>query len=355
MSISGISSASSTDYTNPFLKIKEDFQDIGAALKSGNVSDAQKAFATLQTDSSSQAGDANNPMSTDIQSLGNSIQSGDVAGAEQTLEQIQKHMKGHGDFAKQQIDLQSSTSNAASASQTGTTGSSTDPIQQAFQSLSAALSSGNLSDAQSAFATLQNDLTAQSSSSTTTATESASTASASATASGSDPLQQDFQNLSSALTAGNLSDAQSAFATLQNDLTAQSSSSSPSTTTATDSASTASASATASNSDPLRQDFQSLSSALSSGNLADAQTAFAALQNDLATQSSGANGSLHHHHGSFASTSTAAADSASSAGSSSLSLGSTLNAAVSSYLQSSSTGYSQAGTNGSLLSSAAFL
>jgi hypothetical protein len=86
-----------------------------------------------------------------------------------------------------------------------------DTIQQDFNQLAQALQSNNLSGAQSAFASLQQLL--QSSQSSSGQQQTASTTSSS-------PLQTDFNNLGAALASGDLSGAQSAFAQLQTDLSA---------------------------------------------------------------------------------------------------------------------------------------
>jgi len=94
---------------------------------------------------------------------------------------------------------------------------------------------------------------------------------------------QDFKALQSALQSGDLSGAQQAFATLQQDL--------PSSTQTTKST------ATSSQTTPTAKDFQALQSALSSGDLSGAQQAFASLKQDL--QSAGkAHKHQHHHSGS---------------------------------------------------------
>jgi hypothetical protein len=84
--------------------------------------------------------------------------------------------------------------------------------QQAWQSLEQNLASGNLKAAQSAFKTysqLNQNLTEAGGSSTSSSTSSSSSAS---------QLTTDMKTLGSALSAGKLSTAQSAFATVQNDL-----------------------------------------------------------------------------------------------------------------------------------------
>jgi predicted RNA methylase len=91
----------------------------------------------------------------------------------------------------------------------------------------------------------------------------------------------DFNAIGSALQSGNLSDAQSALATFQQDLpgNSQTSTNPP-----------------FGNNSQANADYQSLVSALKSGDLSDAQKAYASLQNDL--QGTEAGKSHRHHHGS---------------------------------------------------------
>src|SRR5580704_3418652 len=83
-------------------------------------------------------------------------------------------------------------------------------------------------------------------------------------------LQQEIQQLGKDLSAGNLSAAQSDFATLQKDAPAASSSQ---------------------NNSPVAQAFQHLAQDLQSGNLSAAQQDFSTIQQDA--QAHGG----HHHHG----------------------------------------------------------
>ncbi len=96
--------------------------------------------------------------------------------------------------------------------------------------------------------------------------------------------QQNFQKLGQDLQSGNLSSAQSDFATLQQAF-AQ-----PSTTSGTAAATTSTAT-----SNPITQAFNQLASDLQSGNLAAAQKDYSTLQQDLQSQS-GAGHHLHNHH-----------------------------------------------------------
>src|ERR1700733_13966556 len=75
-------------------------------------------------------------------------------------------------------------------------------IRQDFRQLASALQNGDLSDAQSAYSSIQQVLGANSGSSNS---------------SGSNTLQSDFAALGQALQSGNLGQAQSAFSQLQSD------------------------------------------------------------------------------------------------------------------------------------------
>ena len=95
----------------------------------------------------------------------------------------------------------------------------------------------------------------------------------------SNPYQQQMQQLGQALQSGNLSAAQSDFATLQAAF------SQPATTTASTS--------TGSASNPVAQALNQLGTDLQSGNVAAAQKDFSTVQQDLQNLS---NNQLHHHH-----------------------------------------------------------
>jgi hypothetical protein len=84
---------------------------------------------------------------------------------------------------------------------------------QDFKALGSALQSGNLSTAQSALSTFQQDLQASAPAAAQTSSQSSSQPFGKNT-----QANTDFQNLTSALQSGDLSGAQQAFASLQNDL-----------------------------------------------------------------------------------------------------------------------------------------
>jgi ribosomal protein S20 len=103
MTISGISSSNTvyqSDMATKMAQRKQDFQSLADALQSGNLTDAQKAFAQLQSDgvktgqtqnNNSQGSSQNSPM----QALASALQNGDLAGAQQAFAQLQQGMKAH--------------------------------------------------------------------------------------------------------------------------------------------------------------------------------------------------------------------------------------------------------------------
>jgi outer membrane protein assembly factor BamD (BamD/ComL family) len=131
-------------------------------------------------------------------------------------------------------------------------------FQQEFQQLGQDLQSGNLSAAQSDFATLQQGV-----SQTSSATQSSS------------PIAQAFSKLSQDLQSGNLTAAQSDYSTLQQDMQTQAASAHGHHRHHHGGGSENSASA-------VSQLLNELGSALQAGNLSSAQQAYSSLQQDLA-------------------------------------------------------------------------
>ena len=131
-------------------------------------------------------------------------------------------------------------------------------VHSEFQQLGQDLQSGNLSAAQSDFATLQ-QMRGQSSTSSTTQS--------------SGSITQDFNQLSADLKAGNLTAAQKDFTTLQNDLQAQQPTMHHHHHHHHDGDSDGS--------NAIGQLFAQLGQALQAGSLSTAQQAYAALQQDF--------------------------------------------------------------------------
>jgi len=143
-------------------------------------------------------------------------------------------------------------------------------FQQDFQQLGQDLQSGNLSAAQSDFATLQ-QLGPQGSSS-------------SSSAQSNNPIGQAFNQLAQDLQAGNLSAAQSDFSTLQQDLQNQA-------TQAPHYHHHHHHGGGGNGSNPIEQQFAQLGQDLQSGNLSAAQQAYSSLQQEFQQLGTGGSGS----------------------------------------------------------------
>ena len=156
-------------------------------------------------------------------------------------------------------------------------GAASNPYQQEIQQLGQALQSGNLSAAQSDFATLQAAFS-----------QPATTAGSTSTGSTSNPVAQAFNQLSTDLQSGSLSAAQKDFSTVQQDLQNHFSS---------DHfqhhhhLSSGDGSGDSSNQNSLLQDLNQIGQSLSSSNLAGAQQAYATLQQQLQQFALGSAGS----------------------------------------------------------------
>ena len=138
-------------------------------------------------------------------------------------------------------------------------------VQSEFQQLGQDLQAGNLTQAQQDFATLsQNFPNAQSGTST------------SATASDANPIAQAFTALAQDLQNGNISGAQQDYATIQQDFQQQQQGSS-----AVHHHHHNHGGGGGQQGSQISQALNSLSTALQAGNLSSAQSAFAALQQDL--------------------------------------------------------------------------
>ena len=156
--------------------------------------------------------------------------------------------------------------------------------QQDFNSLAAALQSGDLSGAQNAFASLM-QLIPNLSSSTNSQTQSAATSSTSNSSNGTSTVKSDFSVLGQALQSGDLTSAQNDFSKLMQDVQSiggrnhhhhhhKTSASSQDTTNAS-----ATGSTTGTNS--VTTDLAALGQALQSGDLKSAGNAYSQLTQDL--------------------------------------------------------------------------
>jgi hypothetical protein len=169
MSVSGISSSCLQTYNpvtaqNKFQQFRQEFQQLGQDLQSGNLLQAQSDFATLQQNapagsplsaSAPSSTSSSNLISQAFSQLAQDLQSGNLSGAQS-------------DFAAIQQDAQQNAAQGtqghhhhhhrvAEPSQAPATSGPAATLNQAFGQLGQALQAGNLQSAQQSYASLQQD------------------------------------------------------------------------------------------------------------------------------------------------------------------------------------------------------
>ncbi len=152
MSVAGILSSAAFNisaqvFQNRMQKSKQEFQQLGTDLQSGNLSAAQADFATLQKmqpqPSQSSSAQSGTSVSQDMTQLSADLKAGNTTAAQQDFTQLQKDIQSqpptthHHHHHHSQSD--SSTDSATS---------------QLFSQLGTALQSGNLSAAQQAYSSM---------------------------------------------------------------------------------------------------------------------------------------------------------------------------------------------------------
>ena len=170
MSVSGVSSSSLFDLLEPASaqsqkqQLQQQIQQLGKDLSAGNLSAAQADFATLQKDAppaTSAASSTSNPIAQAFQKLAQDLQSGNLSAAQQDFSTIQQDSQVQGGGHHHHHGQGSSTAQQ-------------NPIAQLFSELGQALQSGNLSAAQQAYTTLQQDFQQSGASGSTSTTAPAS-------------------------------------------------------------------------------------------------------------------------------------------------------------------------------------
>jgi outer membrane protein assembly factor BamD (BamD/ComL family) len=157
---------SSQNAPSKFQQIKAGFQQLGQDLQSGNLTQAQSDFATLSQNfpgasqstaasTNAAATASNNPLLQAFAQLGQDLQSGNLQAAQQDFTNLQQDLQQN---SSQQVGGHHHHHHHAESSQSSSSSQQNNPIVQAFSALAQDLQAGNLSGAQSAFATLQNDL-----------------------------------------------------------------------------------------------------------------------------------------------------------------------------------------------------
>jgi len=141
---------------SPFSQFSSEFQQLGQDLQAGNLGQAQQDFATLSQSLANVNPAAQAPngatLTQALNQLGQDLQAGNLTAAQQDFTTLQQDLQqsvgqagGHGRHHHHHLE------NAQNSQQSGT-------IAQEFGQLAQSLESGNLSAAQQAFSTLQNDL-----------------------------------------------------------------------------------------------------------------------------------------------------------------------------------------------------
>ena len=127
---------------------KSEFQQLGQDLQAGNLTAAQKDYAALtQNAPAGTQGNTNNANAINqaFGALGQALQSGNLTAAQQ-------------DYATVQEDVQQAVGQThGHHHHHHGGGQQSNPLSQAFSTLGQALQSGNLSSAQQAYATIQQD------------------------------------------------------------------------------------------------------------------------------------------------------------------------------------------------------
>ena len=147
---------SSQNTPSNFQQIKAEFQQLGQDLQSGNLTQAQQDYSTLSQNLPGATPTSSNPVLQAFAQLGKDLQAGNLQAAQQdytTVEQDAQHNAAQigGHHGHHHHHAESSQSSSSSSQQAN-------PIAQAFSTLAQDLQAGNLSGAQSAFATLTSDL-----------------------------------------------------------------------------------------------------------------------------------------------------------------------------------------------------
>jgi hypothetical protein len=154
MSIAGIASSLfsqlSTLQSSKKTSLQNEFQQLTKDLQAGSLTGAQADFAALQQNASASRS-GGNTLSRAVNALGNDLQSGNLTAAQQDFANIQQDVQQAGRVHHHHHHApESQNSSSSSAQQTS--------IAQLFNTLGQDLQSGSLTNAQQAYASLQQDL-----------------------------------------------------------------------------------------------------------------------------------------------------------------------------------------------------
>jgi len=170
MSISGISSSNFWQTYNPgtqqnqFQQFQQEFQQLGQDLQSGNLSQAQSDFTTLQQNApagsplaaagSTSSSSGTSTIAQEFNQLATDLQSGNLTAAQSDYSNIQQTAQQNGLQGMQ--GHHHHHHHSSGSSQNSSQSSST--ISQEFAALGQDLQSGNVQSAQQAYSSLQQSL-----------------------------------------------------------------------------------------------------------------------------------------------------------------------------------------------------
>ena len=155
MSISGILSSANQHQIGATNPLQQQFQQLGQALQSGNLSSAQSDFATLQAAFSQPAATTGNATSSPIKQafnqLASDLQSGNLSAAQKDYSAVQQNFQGaRGTVSRSHFNGQSHGGGGASSGQ--------NMLFQELSQLGQSPSPSTLASAQQGYTSLQQEL-----------------------------------------------------------------------------------------------------------------------------------------------------------------------------------------------------
>jgi uncharacterized membrane protein YccC len=156
MSLAGILSSSLFQFNSQgtqdrMQQFRQDFQKLGQDLQTGNLTGAQADFAALQKDGpqSSSSTQNSNPIAQTFQQLSTDLQSGNLTAAQQDYSNLQQDFQNQASSHMQRSHHHHHSGGSSDASS---------QMSQILAQLGQDLQSGDLTTAQQAYTTLQQDL-----------------------------------------------------------------------------------------------------------------------------------------------------------------------------------------------------
>jgi len=178
MSISGISSSASV-YRSQFQQTKKDFTALQTDLSSGNLTAAQQAYATLTQDiqnitqaQSGQLVTGNSQISNDLAAVGTALNAGDLTGAQSAFATLTQDIQSAAQSTQQVQNGQQAYKGHGHHHHHhhgGTSQTAATTLSNDLAAVGTALNAGDLTGAQSAYTTLMQDLGSGSSQNVTAA------------------------------------------------------------------------------------------------------------------------------------------------------------------------------------------